>query len=183
MKIFYYANRAANSAAQYNLLNRMLTRLSASEIASAMNNALDRLQYSLQTASLLTDYMNRCRDNLIQRVITAANNRSLQTIIIRGKAEKAKSIVLLDSEYGQMSDLRLRQLVEEIVRCEKKEEKVQLIRDNFFSLHDFLDLLDADCLHGDEYIELFAAFGDMELAVFAKIVFYEENYFQQERNG
>ncbi len=168
------ANRAAISAAQYNLLNRMLTRLSASEIASAMNNAMDRLQYSLQTAPSLTDYMNRCRDNLIRRVITAANNRSLQTIIIRGKAEKAKSIVLLNSEHGQMSDLRLRQLVEEIEQCEKKEEKVRLIRDNFSCLHDFLDLLDSDCLNGAEYDGLFATFGDLELAIFTKIVFYEE---------
>ncbi|MGA8941561.1 MAG: hypothetical protein WB502_02430 [Thermoactinomyces sp.] len=40
-------------------------------------------------------------------------------------------------------------------------------------MHDFLDLLESDCLIGDEYKELFASFEDMEQAIFAKIVFYE----------
>ncbi len=35
-------------------------------------------------------------------------------------------------------------------------------------------MLESDCLYGDEYDALFHAFGDMELAILAKIVFYEE---------
>ncbi|AJY77309.1 hypothetical protein VN24_25555 [Paenibacillus beijingensis] len=41
-------------------------------------------------------------------------------------------------------------------------------------MHDYLDMLESDCLYGDEYDALFHAFGDMELAILAKIVFYEE---------
>lgn len=74
----------------------------------------------------------------------------------------------------RMSDVRLRQLVEEVMRCEDPEGQVQLIRDNFFSLHDYLDLLDSNCLYGDEYQALYKTFDDMELAIFAKIIFYEE---------
>jgi Family of unknown function (DUF6179) len=168
------ANQVRISAYQYNQLNRMFTRLNASQIASAIHKAMDRLQHDLKTDPPLTDYMNQCRNNLIQRVINAANHSSLETVIIMEKEEKPKSFVLLLNEVDPMSDVHLRRLVEEIMQCETKEEKVQLIIANFSSLHDYLDLLDSDCLYGDEYEALFATFGDMELAIFAKIVFYEE---------
>ena len=73
-----------------------------------------------------------------------------------------------------MSDVRLRRLLGDIMRCETKEEKVRLIRSHVFSLHDYLDLLESDCLCGDEYDALYAAYGDMELAILCKIVFYEQ---------
>ncbi|MFD1290325.1 DUF6179 domain-containing protein [Laceyella putida] len=168
------ANQVKISAYQYNQLNRLFTHFNASQISSSIHEAMDRLQHDLKTDPQLTDYMNQCRDNLIQRVVNAANHNSLETVIITEKEEKPKSIVLLLSEADRMSDVRLRLLVEEIMQCEKKEDKVQLIRSNFFSLHDYLDLLDSNCLFEDEYEALFETFGDMELAIFAKIVFYEE---------
>jgi hypothetical protein len=162
------------SANQYNRLQRMFSRLNASQIAAAIHQAMERLQHEMKTDPPLTDYMNQCRNNLIQRVINAANHDSLETVIIREKEVKTKSIVLLLNEADRMSDVRLRRLLDEMMRLETKEEKVQLIRDYFSSLHDYLDLLDSGCLYGDEYEALFATFGDMELAIFAKIVFYEE---------
>jgi hypothetical protein len=60
------------------------------------------------------------------------------------------------------------------MRSETKEEKVRIIRRHFASLHDYLDLLESGCLYGDEYEALYAAFGDMELAILCKIVFYEQ---------
>lgn len=42
------------------------------------------------------------------------------------------------------------------------------------ALHDYLDLLEADCFYGEEYAELFRASGDLELAVLMKHIFYEE---------
>ena len=73
-----------------------------------------------------------------------------------------------------MNDSDFRLLVEEITGCEKTENKVQLIRSNFFSLHDYIDLLSSDGLFGSEYTALFKTFSDVELAILAKIVFYEE---------
>ncbi|MEI3600004.1 hypothetical protein SPD53_18135, partial [Oceanobacillus sp. MO10714A] len=39
---------------------------------------------------------------------------------------------------------------------------------------DYIDILNTDCLLNDEYEELFKTFGDVELAILTKIVFYEE---------
>ncbi|WP_147635506.1 hypothetical protein [Risungbinella massiliensis] len=57
---------------------------------------------------------------LVQRVINAAKHNSLETVIITEKEEKPKSIVLLLSERDRMSDVRLRLLVEKVMRCGKK---------------------------------------------------------------
>ncbi|MFJ6208888.1 hypothetical protein [Lysinibacillus sp. NPDC092081] len=54
------------------------------------------------------------------------------------------------------------------------QKKVQLIREHFLSLHDYLDLLNSGCLFDAEYDALFNTFGDVELAILAKIVFYEK---------
>lgn len=168
------ANQVTISTHQFNRLKGLFTRMKASEIRSSIHKAIDRLQSDLKTDPELTAYMNQCRDDLIQWVINAAANNSLETVIITEKEERTKSILLLLNEAERMSDVRLRLLVEEIMGCEKKEEKVQLIQAHFSSLHDYLDLLDSHSLFGDEYKALFATFGDTELAIFAKIVFYEE---------
>src|SRR5699024_6999932 len=73
-----------------------------------------------------------------------------------------------------MNVIKMRELVDRIMERDNKKEKVRIIRENFVSLHDYLDLLNSECLFGNEYDALFATFGDIELAIFAKIVFYEE---------
>ncbi|QKG83043.1 hypothetical protein GXN76_00235 [Kroppenstedtia pulmonis] len=168
------ANQIKISAPSFNQLKRLFTYLKASEIRSSIHTAMEQLQRDLKTDPPLTTYMNQCRDDLIQRLVNAADHDSLETLIITEKEEKPKSMVLLLNEADRMSDVRLRLVIEKIMGCKTKEEKVQLIRTHFSSLHDYLDLLDSHSLFGDEYEALFETFGDTELAIFAKIVFYEE---------
>ncbi|WP_147675261.1 DUF6179 domain-containing protein [Numidum massiliense] len=168
------ANKVTLTAEQFNRLRLSFARSSDAEIRSAIHRAMARLQQELQTDPSLTAYMNECRNDLVQRVAGAANHDSLESVIITEIEEQPKQKVLLVNEADKMSDVRLRVLIEKIVRCDQTEAKVQLIRENFHSLYDYLDLLDADCLFAEEYEALFATFGDTELAIFAKIVFYEE---------
>lgn len=139
-----------------------------------IDEAMEQLQEALQTDQALTRYMNRCRGELMQRVNNAAENGGLESLIIREREEREKSMVLMLNENERMNDVQMRKLVDRITESDDTENKVRLIRDQVASLHDYLDLLHADCLFGDEYDALFATFGDVELAVFAKIVFYEE---------
>lgn len=160
------ANQVKISAQQYNRLDRLFAHSNPSQIRSSLYGAMDRVQRELKTDLQLTSYMNQMRENLVKRVINAANYNSLDKVIITGKEEKPKSIVLLLSEADRMSDVRFRVLVKEMMQYEKKEDKVRLIRANFFSLHDYLDLLDSGCLFGEEVEALFETFGDLELAYF-----------------
>jgi len=159
---------------QYLRLEQQLTALTEAGIRSAVTEAIVSLQRHLAIESQHKEYMDGCTDELVQRVAHAAKHNSLRTVILTEKEAVAKSIVISFSEADRMSDAELRSLLHEVMSCDRAEEKVRLILTRFKSFHDYLDMLESDCLYGDEYVLLFEAFGNTELAILAKIVFYEE---------
>lgn len=162
------------SKPQYKSLEQQLLKLTEPQIRSVLAEAMNRLQNELPIAPELKAYMDGHLEEFAQRVANAARHNNLQSIIITEKAEGVKSIVILFNEEDRMSDVQLRKRLHEIQACEQKQDKVMLILANFHSFHDYLDLLESDCLYEDEYDALFHAFGDKEIAILAKIVFYEE---------
>ncbi|QWU13253.1 hypothetical protein SAMN04487895_12212 [Paenibacillus sophorae] len=162
------------SESQYERLERQFMSLTEPQIRSVIYGGMGRLQQELPIHPQLKEYMDGCREDLVQRVANAAKHSSLRAVIITEREAEVKSIVIVLGEDDRMSDVELRRRLDEIMACERKEDKVRLILSSFHSFHDFLDMLESDCLYGDEYDALFHAFGDMELAILAKIVFYEE---------
>jgi hypothetical protein len=122
----------------------------------------------------MTEYIRDCRPDLVQRLRTAAEHNVLHTVIIMRKKEKPKSIAVSFHAADRMDDRLLRKWIAQIAERQEIGDKIKLIRSNFHSLHDYLDLLESDTLYGEEYAALFDTFGDMELAILAKIVFYED---------
>ncbi|MGG0194364.1 DUF6179 domain-containing protein [Bacillus licheniformis] len=168
------ANQVRISEVQYDRLSRLLSDCHADKRANLINNAFDRLQRDLKTDQTISDYINLYRNEFIQRVNNAAEIDGFKMLIIREIEEREKPIALMLNENDRMSDIELRKLVDCIMERKNTAEKILLIRDHFVSLHDYLDLLNSGCLFDDEYDALFATFGNFELAIFAKIVFYEE---------
>ncbi|MFC4597814.1 DUF6179 domain-containing protein [Cohnella hongkongensis] len=162
------------SEGQYKRLEQQLSSLAEPQIRSVISDAMGRLQQELPMDSQLKEYMDGYEEALARRVANAAKHNSLRTVIITEREKEVKSIVILFNEKDRMSDVQLRRLLHEILACERKEDKVKLILSSFHSFHDYLDMLESDCLYGDEYDALFHEFSDMELAILAKIVFYEE---------
>ncbi|MBN2983732.1 DUF6179 domain-containing protein [Cohnella algarum] len=159
---------------QFERLERPFGNAAESQIRAVFTGAMARLRDQLPIHAQLQAYMEVCSESLVQRTANAAKHGSLRTVAITWRATEAKPIVLSFDAKDRMSDVRLRKLLHELTRVETKEEKVGLIMSSFHSFYDYLDLLEADCLYGDEYDALFGAFGDMELALLAKIVFYEQ---------
>ncbi|CAH8771896.1 DUF6179 domain-containing protein [Paenibacillus dendritiformis] len=162
------------SGNQYARLEQQFMSLTEAHIRSVISGAMERLQREMPIHSRLKEYMDGCKEDLVQRVANAAKHSSLRTVIITEREAEAKSIVISFNEEDKMSDVQLRRRLHEIMTCERKEDKVKLILSSFQSFHDYLDMLESGCLYGDEYDALFLAFGDMELAILATIVFYEE---------
>jgi Family of unknown function (DUF6179) len=159
---------------QYKRLEQQFMGFNEPQIRSAICNTIGRLQQELPINLQLKEYIEGCLEDLIQRVVNAAKHNSLRTVIITERKAGVKSVVISFNDEGRMSDVQLRKLLHMIMACERKEDKVKLILSSFHSFHDYLDLFESDCLYGDEYDALFLAFGDLELAILAKIVFYEE---------
>lgn len=168
------ASQVRISETQYKQLNRMLIACCADQRSKLIHESIDQLQKELQTDQALTHYIDLYRNELVQRVNNAAKIGSFEIMIIREIEEHKKPMVLMLNENNRMSDIQMRNLVDRITGSDNTEKKVQLIRRYFVSLHDYLDLLNLGCLFADEYDALFDTLGDVELAILAKIVFYEK---------
>jgi len=162
------------SVAQYERLARRLASLSEDEIRTAITSALTIIQQELKLDHQLIPYMDGCKEELVQRVKHAAEYNSLDHVIVMERQSAASSRVISFDKADVMSSAQLRRLLDQIHSCASTEEKVKLMLQKVHSIHDYLDLLESNCLYGDEYEALFRAFGEMELAILAKVVFYEE---------
>ncbi len=167
------ANSVKITEGQFNQLNQMLMECRPSQRHALLHEATDQLQKTLQTDQELTHYLNKYRDELVQRVNNAVEIGSFDRLIIREIDQSEKNISLILHANDRMSDQQMRQLVDQVMEMDQTEEKVQRIRERVFSLYDYLDILDAHCLFDEEYAVFFDALENIELAILSKIVFYE----------
>jgi len=68
----------------------------------------------------------------------------------------------------KMDDDSFRTTFKEIKRCRLVENKIAIIKQDIHSIADLIDILEGDCLFGDEYISLFQNINDTELALLLK---------------
>jgi hypothetical protein len=163
------------SPAQYGQLERLFTHADAGAAEALIQRAVERLLELLPVRDPgAADYVRLCCRDLVRRIVNAAEHRNLRAVMIAGRAERVSPAALSLKPGPGMSEARLRRLFDHFGRLESMEVKIRLIRDNFRSLHDYLDLLESGCLYGDEYEALYASFGEMELAILCKIVLREE---------
>ncbi|MEI3612697.1 DUF6179 domain-containing protein [Pseudogracilibacillus sp. SO30301A] len=170
-----HASQINISINQYKHLEGLFNNLDDSQMQSVILKAVDRLSHYFNINDpQMNGYLNQCGMNLVHRVKSVVKNNRLDTVVIVERELKSKSIVTTFKASDRMSDIRFRLLIEKIMNCEKTVDKVDMIRKNFHSLHDYIDMLNTDCLLNAEYEELFKTFGDVEIAILTKIVFYEE---------
>jgi len=159
----------------YQLISEQLTRLNSSMINLLINDTVKKMIAALNISNPdMLDYIDKYKDIFIKRVINAVNNDSLSSIIVTEKEEEQSGSIILFKEGERMSDADFKALVKKLTGLSKTVDKINLIKTEIKSLHDFVDILNSDCLFGDEFEELFNSMGDMELAILAKMVFYEE---------
>lgn len=169
------ANELMISKYQFDLLNEKLKSLSPAEISLTIGRAIERVINILNIHEPdIVDYIHRYKTIFAERVIHAAKNDSLSSIIITEKEEKIKENILLLEDGEGMRDDDFKSVVKKLMKLTRTADKINLIKSSISSLQDFIDILNADCLFRNEFETLFTALGDIELAILARIVFYEE---------
>ncbi|ASA19545.1 DUF6179 domain-containing protein [Paenibacillus donghaensis] len=169
------ASQVKISEYQFERLERDLTQATPIQVDFLVREAMVRLQNELYIIEpSLTECMDQCRDTLVQRIVNTAHSRSMHALILTRQEERLKPLEFSLNPDDHLSDIELRKLLAEIMKSDKKEDKALLIKSRLYSLHDYLDVFESDSLYGDEYEAVFVLFGDTELAILAKIVFYEE---------
>lgn len=126
-------NQVKISVYQFEQLERTFTQVNPDQVDVIVREAIGNLLNDLNINDPhMRDYMDQYRNQLVQRIMNAANSCSLQALIITQEEERIKSV------------------------------------------HDYLDVFESDSLYGDEYEALFGLFGNMELTILSKNLFYEE---------
>lgn len=155
-------------------LTETLAGLKDREIRERIADAVTQISARLPHESPeLRPYLLRCQTQLTDRVLQANGyGNLLNLVLIKGEDPSAGQDVFTDGE--RLEDWKFTHLTELVGECESTEEKIRLILSNIRSSKDFVDLLEADCLYGDEFKRLYGALGDTELALLGKSVFSDE---------
>ena len=95
------------------------------------------------------------------RVVSALKNRCLDTAFL---TFKESSPALRFQEGASMDDVAFRRVIKTMANSEP-EGKPALIHANAKSLTDLTDMLEASCIHDEEYLMVFASLDDATLAM------------------
>lgn len=163
------------SNAQADVLNHKLLELSSEEIKLYVEKAFKNLVRILKIIEPnLLDYLQKYSFIFLQRIINAVKHNSLSSIIITQTEDRKQAAPFIFKEGEQLSTAAFNLLIKNVMKLTEPMDKVNLINNSIHSLHDFIDILNADYLFGDEYRMLFHSLSNPSLAILAKIVFYEE---------
>lgn len=157
---------------QFNKINEKLKGLT--NIDKLIDEAANIVAHQLKINNkLLIEYINNYKKLFEKRLIGVLENHRLDTFIVVENEEEVKYTFAFD-EGKSMSEGEFNSMVKRIMRVPKIEDKIEIINSNVHSLQDFIDVFNSDCFFGEEFEKVFDAFSDIELAIFVKVVFYEE---------
>jgi hypothetical protein len=108
------------------------------------------------------------------RLTSALETDSLKKHILVDEMSKdtSEETVFVDGE--RMSNESFKLLIDKLTEEFDADIKSNIIRSEIQSLEDFLDVLEGDCLFGDEYANLFSKMSNAELGLLGKIIFSDE---------
>ncbi len=162
------------SRCQFNYLENKLKAMDSGQCSVLVSASIGALLGELQIEKpVLRNYIQKYKEVLMPRLENALRNSSIAHLVILDEPEPERNGYILN-EGKRMDNDSFCALFEEIMNCSDVKQKVEIISNEIESLSDFVDLLEADCLYGDEYRALFNSLGDLELSVLAGIVFMEE---------
>lgn len=139
-------------------------------IAEAVEALIEKL--SIQQLEL-QKYMRDFTLVLIPRFLCARENNTLANVVILEDENNVQAEIFFNEGDGLDNDCFC-SLVEEIMEHSDPTEKAGIISSGIRTLGDFIDVLEADCLYGEEYRAVFDTLEDLELSVLARIVYIEE---------
>ncbi|MCX7708691.1 MAG: DUF6179 domain-containing protein [Clostridia bacterium] len=169
------AECAVISPLQLELIENRLGGLSKREVESVIEETVEQVIEELRIDHIkLIQYIHQYKTLLIHRIFNAMENNSLHNIVLISDEVQLPDASTFFQSGERMSDASFRAMVRSIVKCTDTADKIEILISSIRSLEDFIDVLGADCLFEGEYISLYSALSDVELAALGRLVFYEE---------
>jgi hypothetical protein len=122
-------------------------------------------EFSIEDTNF-NEYINKTVTNIIPAIKNSIETNTLENIFITLCKTEENTIRYEDGESLENSIFR--SITEEIRDCKRVEDKIKIIREEFHSLKDLVDVLSADCIFNDEFIDIFKVLDDFEIALLLK---------------
>lgn len=155
------------SALECEKLQQKLSAMKKDELDRTILNAKIELLEELKiTKPALQEYINEAFYEIVTRLTSAIKNNQLSAVFIVHKEIENDLIKFKDS--AQMDDDLFRKVIEDITDCDTASDKLAVIKREVHSFGDLHDILCADCIFDDEYVEILRSLEDIELALLYK---------------
>lgn len=124
--------------------------------------------------SKLSEYIYNYEKILKTRLASALATGSLNNLVLveENVLLKGEKTIFIAGE--RMSDECFIELVDTLTSEFDTAIKVNMIKSEVHSFEDFIDILEGNCIFGDEYVNLFSQLSDHELALLAGIIFSDD---------
>ncbi len=163
------------SSTQYDILLKKLSGINPLKLDLIIDETMNILISDLNiTESKLSEYIERYKAVFKTRLKFALETESLNKLILLEDVMPVTREETVFIEGEKMMDDDFRELVERLTDGLDSGAKISIIRSEIHSLEDFIDLLEAGCLFGDEYALLFSELSDLELGVLIRVIFSDE---------
>lgn len=123
--------------------------------------------FSIEDAYFIS-YLNKTGTKIISEIKESIDINKLTNTFITLNNSKDNLVKYEDGEA--MDDSKFRIITEEIRTCRSVENKMKIIREEIHSLEDLVDVLGSDCIFDDEFIDVFKALDDFEIALLLKYI-------------
>lgn len=162
------------SRADFSIISDKLLNKKHDEIICLIDDIVQKIiiKFKIKNKKLI-DYIAMYKKQFAGRLIgSLEHNNILNMVVVDGDNLYSDKILFNDAE--RIEDMNFAHLIDIIEKCEDTNEKIKLVSSSIHSVRDYIDLLESDCLYGDEYTAFFNSLDDILLAVLGNTIFYQE---------
>lgn len=162
------------SQVQFQIINKNLSGKRECEILSLIDRAFEEIVNDFHIKNpKLVDYINKYKDSFKRRLTISHKSGNLFNMVVVRKERTEKGKVLF-RDGKRLSNYEFSIVVDEILKCQDVKNKIDTMEENVHSMEDYIDILDSECIFGNEYKEVFESLDDTFLALLGKTVFYDD---------
>lgn len=119
-------------------------------------------------------YIKKYEKVFIESVLSSIKSNTLKSMVTVSKNKNEYLEDYIIDDESKLDDESFREIFNEILDSTSIIEKIRIIKENINAKKDFIDILESECLFGEEYLMLFASLSELELAILGSVVFYED---------
>ena len=144
------------------------------ELVTYLDKCFDELSIN---DSRIKSYSKEVIKKISMNIKISMSLNKLEEVFISFKETKEKYIEYIDGP--KLSDEDFRKLSDEILTCDSPIEKIRLVGENIKSIDDLIDILNVECLFGEEYTMYFESLDEVVIILLYKYISsmgYDENF-------